>query len=215
MSRLPFDDRARAEWARVMRPVFFRPAFLLLINVAAFAAEPNPTATRATADYVPDVPALATPVSSDLREMVERFVSDRRDLERFYNVPGSALRARRLREFFTTWLNRLGAVDFEKLGVDGRIDATLLRTRLAHELRLLDREEARAKEMAAIVPVTDEIARLQESRRLLEPVDAKAAAAALDKMKKAVDRVRASLEAGLKTAPRDGAAAPSARDGAA
>ena len=176
----------------------------LLVSLAAattvLAAEPNPAATRATADYVPDVAALTTPSSSELRELVERFVSDRRDLERFYNVPGSALRARRLREFFTTWQTKLATVDFEKLGVEGRIDATLLRTRLVHELRLLDREETRAKEMAALLPFNDDVARLQESRRLLEPVDAKAAAAALGRMHKSLESARAALDAGVKPA---------------
>src|SRR4051812_2831793 len=167
-----------------------RPALFLAAAAIAFAAETNPAPTRATTDYVPDVAALVTPSSSELRELVERFDTDRRDLERFYNVPGSTLRARRLREFFSTWQTRLAAVDFEKHGVEGRIDATLLRTKLNHELRLLDREDARAKEMAALVPFADEIAKLQESRRLLEPMDAKAAAAAIERMKRALDQAR-------------------------
>lgn len=178
--------------------------------VAVLAAEPNPAATRATADYVPDVAALTTPASSELRELVERFVSDRRELERFYSVPGSARRAQRVREFFTTWQARLAAVDFDKLGVEGRIDATLLRTRLGHELRLLDREEARAREMAGLLPFADEVARLQESRRLLETVDPKGAAAALGRMQKSLEAARTGLEAGLKAgqdrSPANGAA---------
>ncbi|MBI5770201.1 MAG: DUF885 family protein [Verrucomicrobia bacterium] len=190
-----------------MMPRSFPWPSLLACAAVATAAEVNPAINRPTADYVPDVAALTTPASSELRELVERFVSDRRDLERFYNVPGSALRLRRQREFYETWLTRLGTVNFERLGVDGRIDCTLLRTRLAHELRLLDREEARAKEMASLLPVADEIARLQERRRLLEPVDPKASAATLGQMKKAVERARASLEAGLKPAPKDGVAA--------
>ena len=177
-----------------------RPALFLFAASAAIAVEVNPAATRATADYVPDVAALTTPSSSELRELVERFVSDRRDLERFYNVPGSATRAKRQREFFTTWQSKLAAVDFDQLGVEGRIDATLLRTRLAHELRLLDREDARAKEMAALLPFAEDIAQLQESRRLLQPVDAKQSAATLERMKKALESARAGLEAGLKPA---------------
>lgn len=183
-----------------------RPLALFVLPVAAaLAAEVNPAATRATADYVPDLAALATPSSSELRELVERFVTDRRDLERFYSVPGSALRAKRLREFFTTWQAKLAAVDFDKLGVEGRIDATLLRTRLTHELRLLDREDARGKEMAALLPFVDDIARLQETRRMMEPVDAKAAAATLEKMRKGIESARTGLEAGLKKEKSDDA----------
>src|ERR1035437_3644716 len=124
-----------------------RLALFIAAAAAAIAVETNPASTRATADYVPDVAALATPSSSELRELVERFVTDRHELERFYSVKGSALQTRRLREVFQSWQERLAKVDFEKLGVDGRIDATLLRTRLTHELRLLDREAQRPPAM--------------------------------------------------------------------
>lgn len=192
------------------------PLLVSVVTAASvLAVEPNPAATRATADYVPDVVALTTPASSELRELVERFVSDRRELERFYNVPGSALRARRLHEFYTTWQAKLATVDFETLGVEGRIDATLLRTRLGHELRLLDREDERGKEMAALLPFAEDVARLQESRRLLNPVDAKGAAVALGKMQKSLESACAALDAGLKPAKGKpevaGAATPSSR----
>ncbi len=177
-----------------------RPALFITAAVAAFAVEPNPATTRPTADYVPDVAALATPSSSELRELVERFVTDRTELERFYSVKGSALHARRMREFFQSWQDKLAQVDYDKLGVDGRIDATLLRTRLTHELRLLDREAQRAIEMAPLLPFAEDLARLQESRRTLEPIDAAAAAKALDQIRKAVERTRESVEATLKPA---------------
>src|SRR3954466_15114467 len=108
---------------------------LMLSAAPAIAAENNPAPTRATAEYVADVAALATPASSELRELIERFVSDRNELTRFYPVRGSALQQRRLREFYATWQQKLAEVNFDRLGVEGRIDATLLRTRLNHELR--------------------------------------------------------------------------------
>ena len=109
---------------------------------------------------MPDVAALAKPQCSELRELVERFVGDRREIERFHSVPASAERSKRLREFFTAWQTKLAAVDFEKLGTEGRIDATLLHTRLTQELCLLDREAARAKEMSSLLPFTEDVARL-------------------------------------------------------
>ncbi|MCX6956180.1 MAG: DUF885 family protein [Verrucomicrobia bacterium] len=167
------------------------------------AAEPNPAATRAAADYVPDVAALAVPAASELRELVERYVTDRAEVDRFASVKSSVLHQKRLREFLTAWRTRLAAVDYERLGVDGRIDATLLRTRLEHELRLLDREAKRAAEVAPLLPFAEDIARLQEARRFLEPVDPKAAAVTLDEVRKSIERTRAALEAGLKAA-KDG-----------
>lgn len=192
-----------------------RLALFIAAAAAALAVETNPASTRATADYVPDVAALATPSSSELRELVERFVTDRKELERFYSVKGSALQTRRLREFFQAWQERLAKVDFEKLGVDGRIDATLLRTRLTHELRLLDREAQRAAEMAPLLPFAEDIARLQETRRMMEPVDAAGAAKVLDQIRQSVERTHAAVEATLKppakaTADDAPAAAPAA-----
>ena len=189
-----------------------------LSAVVGWAAETNPAVTRASADYVPDVPALAVPASSELRELVERYVADRADLERFASVKSSALHQRRMREFYTTWQTRLAAVDFERMGVDGRIDATLLRTRLTHELRLLDREEKRSAEIAPLLPFAEDVARLQETRRFLQPVDPKAAAATLDAMRKQLETTRAALEAGPKPAkektgeePKDGKDAKDAK----
>ncbi len=175
-------------------------ALFAVLAASAPAAEINLATTRATADYVPDVAALATPASSELRELVERFVTDREDLERLYGVPGLALRAQRLREFYQAWQTKLATVDFEKLSVEGRIDATLLRTRLTYELQLLDRDQKRTQEMAPLLPFAEDIAHLQESRHRLEPVDGQAAAATLNAMNRALAAVRASLEAGLKPA---------------
>jgi len=190
-----------------MKCAVYRLALFGLTAALACAAEPNPASTRPTADYVPDVAALATPHSSELRELVERFVTDLNELDRFYDVAGSAARLQRRREFFQTWQRKLAEVDFERLGVEGRIDATLLRTHLIYELRLVDRDEARTREMAPLLPFAEDIAKLQESRRRLEPVDAKAAAVALESMAKALERARSAVEAGLKPA-KDKAAAP-------
>jgi hypothetical protein len=176
-------------------------ALLALVAVSLRGAENNPAIARATTDYVPDLSALTRPASSELRELVERFVADRADLERFYSVEGSTLRQRRMREFFQAWQTRLAAVDFQSLGVEGRIDDTLLRTRLTYELRLLDREDARAREMAPLLPFAGEIAQLQETRRLSQTVDSRAAATALDRMRQLVETTRAALEAGLPPAP--------------
>jgi len=176
-------------------PVLFAAAVSVTL-----AAEPAPVATRATSDYVPpELAQLTKPASSELRELVERFTTDRDELERFYSVRTSALHLRRMREFYQAWQQRLGQVAFESLGVEGRIDYTLLRSHLVYELRLLDREEVRTKEIAPLLPFAEQIAALQESRRMMEPVNPAAAAATLDQMRKELAAARAGLEMGLKT----------------
>jgi len=181
----------------------FRFALLAGALSTALATEPNPSATRATTDYVPDVAALSTPSASELRELVERFSIDHRELERFDAAPGSPTEDKRMREFYQSWLAKLQTVDFEKLGVESRIDATLLRTHLEHELRLLDREAARTKEMAALVPFAGPIAQLQEARRLFQPVDARQAATSLAEMKKTLEKARAAVGEGLRLPAKD------------
>jgi hypothetical protein len=153
---------------------------------------------------------MTRPRSSELRELVERFVADQDELTRFYSVEGSGLQVRRLREFYGAWRGRLDQMAYEGLGTEGRIDWLLLRRQIDYELRLLDRGEARAREMAPVVPFAADIARLQESRRLMEPVDPQGAAAMLERIIGQVKAARDGLQAGLKEEGRKepAAAAP-------
>jgi len=189
-----------------MRPLRGPAQVLLsLILAASGGAQPgaSPAATRNTGDYVPaELSAMTRPQSSELRELVERFVADRDELMRFYDVDGSALQVRRLREFYAAWDRRLDAVAFDSLGTEGRVDWLLLKRRLGHDQKLLDRQESRRREMAPLIPFAAEIAALQESRRLMEPVDPQAAAAALDRIAKETGDVQEALEAGLKGGPQ-------------
>ncbi len=141
---------------------------------------------------------MVQPQSSELRELVERFVADRDNLDAFYSVKGSALRIRRLREFYAAWTSRLEAMPYERLGTEGRIDWLLLRHQLDYARRLLDREEERRKEMAPLISFSEDLARLEESRRLMEPVDPPAAAATLERVTKRIAEIQDGLEAGLK-----------------
>ena len=71
-----------------------KKGFAYLIDaVGALASESNPAPTRATADYVPDVAALAAPSSSELRELIERFVVDRGELTPSALLPTGGQRA--------------------------------------------------------------------------------------------------------------------------
>ena len=175
---------------------------LLFICAALRAGAPqavSPAAARPTDDYVPaEISAMTLARSSELRELVERFEADRGELRRFYSVEGSALQVRRLREFYAAWRRRLEQMPFDGLGMEGRVDWLLLARQVEYEQRLLDRDEAREREMAPLVPFAADVARLQEARRLMEPVDPQAAAAALERMAKQVGEMMDGLQAGLK-----------------
>jgi uncharacterized protein (DUF885 family) len=145
--------------------------------------------------YVPDLTAMMQPQSSELRELVERFVEDRAVLDKFYSVPGSTVRLQRFAEFYAAWQKSLEAMPYDQLGVDGRIDWHLMKLQLRYEAALIAREQQRAAEMAAFMGFADDIAQLQEARRQFEKVQPQAAAATLAKMRRAIEASRQALEA--------------------
>ena len=89
---------------------------LALPALALALPPPSPAALRATADYVPaEISEMVRPRSSELRELVDRFVADRDELLRFYDVTGSELQIRRLHEFYAAWHGRLDAMEYGAL----------------------------------------------------------------------------------------------------
>src|SRR5215475_1337136 len=108
------------------------------------------TATAATLSISVSPPALAkqqrplvSPVDeadsndSELRAPIERFTVDRGSLLRSFPVTFSAMRTKRLEQFYTEWLAVLGKLNFESLSLNGKVDYLLLRNHLQHELRQL------------------------------------------------------------------------------
>ena len=151
--------------------------------------------------YVPDLAAMTKPMSSDLRELVERYRTDRQSVLRVYSVRNSALQLRRLKEFNTAWQTKLDAMPYDALNADGRIDWHLLRAEIKFALELGGREEMRAAELAPVLPFMNDIAELQETRRSFEPVNAEKVAATLARMRKALDDAQKALTEGLKEKP--------------
>jgi hypothetical protein len=180
-------------------------AVLPLLSLAAAPdLPPSPAALRPTADYVPaELSAYTAPKSSPLREVVERFTTDRDELLRFYSVAHSDLQLRRLEEFLAAWKQRLAALPYDTLGTEGRVDWILLDRELDYEQALLVRARDRKREMEPILPFAEAIARLQERRRLMQPVDSPGAAAVLDGMVKQVGKLQEDLEAALKARDKD------------
>ena len=154
---------------------------------------------------------MVRPQASELRELVDRFTADRDELLRFYDVGGSDLQVRRMREFYAAWKKRLEAMPFDKLGTEGRVDWILLERQLEYEQMLLDRGQARSLEMAPLVPFAGDIAHLQEARRLMEPVEPRGAADTLDRMAKTVAKIQEALETGLKDEKASGSASKETR----
>ena len=197
---------------------WFVPALAggLLITLAPTSAQQPagiqlpPDARRTFAEpaaYVPDLTTLVA-ATSELRDIVQRFSTDRQALLRFYTVPGSLERRARLRAFQDAWLRGLSAIDFAKLSQEGKADYVLLRTHLEYQQALLGREERNEREIAPLVPFAQTVTRLAEDRQKLEFITADAALAAVQALGTEVQKAQVSLEAMLAGGTRPAGVTP-------
>ncbi|HEX7091950.1 MAG TPA: DUF885 family protein [Longimicrobiales bacterium] len=187
-----------------------RAALALAAGLApALAPAPAPAQGRAGAEGQAIVPPLAPLVAapaSELRDVVERYAADRAALLRRYDAEYSPERRQRLRDFYQAWQARLRELDFDRLGVEGRIDYVLLDHELRYQLALLDREEAMLAEMQPLLPFAPTILALHDARRRREPADARAAADTLAALLRAIEQAREAAAAlAARPAPHDGA----------
>jgi len=150
---------------------------LILVHGIALRAEKPPVAAE-----------------SELRDLVERYVTDREALARRYPVESSPERFARLARFYDEWRARVEAVDFEPLGFEGRIDHVLLRTGIDYQKRLLAREEGFIRETSALLPFAEDALALNDARLRMETMDAAKAGAALDLLAERIDAARKERE---------------------
>ncbi len=137
--------------------------------------------------------------------MVRRYTEDYGSLDRFHSAPYSTVRAARFREFFRGWESALDSLPFASLSVQEKVDATLFRNALGHELQQLDLAGVRLGEMLPLIPFAPTLVALEEDRRALRPVDPGAVAALLTKVKKSLLETRAKFGA------TSGASAPAVK----
>ena len=184
-------------------------ATFLVLGALPLAAQ---SSRAATAERSPALTAPVAPLrsmvdrrASELVDVVELYSADRSALNRRWDADYSSARRDRMREFYEGYRARLRELDFDDLGLEGRIDYILLDTELRSELAQISREDSLAAEMDSIAGFTHIITELQEARRRLEPVDAPAVARALTDLARRVDTLRAGVE---RSARRDSSAAP-------
>lgn len=134
--------------------------------------------------------------ASELRDRIETFSADLRDLDRRYDTPMSEERHDRLRRRFTDELRALEAIDFDALGRAGRIDWILFENHLRRELHDLQEEQRRDRELSSLLPFASAIVELCEARRQLHDVEARSTADTVDGIARAVADVEEQLRAG-------------------
>jgi len=139
--------------------------------------------------------AQSPDTSSPLRSLVERYSQDREALFRRYAVPFSPDRQDRMGKFYSQWQSDLEGMDFDALGVEGRIDFLLLKKEVGYQLELLRREEMLFQEMVPLIPFALDIMELEESRRRFHGVNPEEVAALLAKLPGQVAEAREAIRA--------------------
>lgn len=170
-------------------------ALSLLILAPAIPARGQSAGPGASA--VPSLTALVGQTGSELATVVRRFDEDARALGRRYDTPWSPERRARFTELYRRWRDHLAAVDFDALGVEGRIDWVLLDGEVEYRLSELEREARLFDEVKPMIPFATEIIRLQEARRRLEPVEPEAVAETLTELADAAEAARSDVALSL------------------
>src|SRR3990172_12818653 len=150
---------------------------LILVHGIALRAEKPPVAAE-----------------SELRDLVERYVTDREALARRYPVESAPERFTRLSQFYDEWKARVEAVAFDPLHVEGRIAPVLLRPGIDYQKRLLSREVGFFRETAALLPFAEETLALNDARLRMDTMDPAKAGATLDSLADRIDAARKERE---------------------
>jgi hypothetical protein len=140
-------------------------------------------------------PAAPDAAPSELRDRVERYALDRAALGRRYPLAQAPARLARMKRFYDEVGQQVAAVNVDALGLEGRVDAVLLRLRAGYERRLIEREAAWFEQSAALLPFAGTITALHEARMNLETQDPVKAATTLDALAREVDAARDALVA--------------------
>jgi len=172
---------------------------LLLLGATCPGETVAQTPPTGWSDSVPSPASLTDATVSEMRNVVERYSADRQALFRRYTLPYSPARRDRLRTFYTQWLTQLHDMDFESLGVDGRIDYLLLEKELRYQQELLSREQSLFAEMEAFLPFARDIMALEEARRRFEAVDPVSAAEGLAALPGRIRDARRAVEEAVRS----------------
>lgn len=149
---------------------------------------------------IPNLDSMRLVPASELASTLDRWSTDRRALGRRYDAAGSPLARSRMRRFENGWLTALGKLPFDSLSRAAQVDDILLRTKVRHELSLLDRSGKQAAEMAPLLPFADTLwAMLEQRRELIRPTPQQAGRRLewmIDTLATARDQVAAALKLG-------------------
>ena len=138
------------------------------------------TASGQASSPTPALAHLAAFQESSLAQVVEQFSEDLGALERRWaDIPYSAARQARMRDFLAGWAEELAALQIDPDDVEAAIDLTLLGNEVRYRRELLAREGRMVAEVLPLLPFADDIVALLDIRHSRKEVDGQAIAGSL------------------------------------
>ena len=137
---------------------------------------------------------------SEMRPLIERYIVDRTALFRSYPGSISPMRHDRLKNLYSGWLDSLKKLNFDSMGLDGRVDYVLFRNHLEYEIRQLDIQASQSAEIEPLVPFQNTITGLDDSRRRIQPIKSSEVATVLSRMTLQIEDTQRKIEAGSRRA---------------
>ncbi len=175
--------------------------FLAGITHSAIAqsSKSDGTSAKATGRIIEplDLNDLNQP-EGQLAGVIRRFTADRGSLNRFYSAAYSPVRRARFKQFYNEWLEALRQIDFDVLNQEEKVDYVLFKNHLDYEICQLDIEEKRFAEMESLIPFAKSLIALEDSRRLMHPIDPPKVAALLTGLSKQIQETKRTVDAGMK-----------------
>jgi hypothetical protein len=144
----------------------------------------------ATVGDVPDLGQLLGAAPRDLRDAIERYDTDRGALGRRHPNMLSPRALERLRVFDRGWRAAIERIPFDKLTPAGKIDWVLFRNHLDYSIHLSTARDRRIEEVRPLIPMMDELARLDEARRNMEWAEPQQVATLLDRAAREIAAMR-------------------------
>lgn len=162
-------------------------AFLFVVSAGLAAPPPD---LRRPAEVRYELPVAG---DASMEEWLKHYAEDRALMERFFNAPWSKVALEQERQFLEAWRSGLGRMPFEKLPREGQADYVLFRSHLEVELRQVALRKARLDEIEPVIPFAQVITGLWEARQRVDPLEARAAAASLNRIVKQVEGLEKEL----------------------
>ena len=131
--------------------------------------------------------------------VVDRFSTDRRDLDRLLEVEVSPKTFAGLKSFYNDWLGALATLDFDSFSLDAKVDYVLLRNRIEFDLARLDVKLKRLERASGFLPDLEPIIDLAEAKRQMTNVESEKSAKILTELAKTIKAKQKELPAPAKT----------------